>query len=83
MGNGGTELLKKVLEALDKDQWSQVITLLLVVNAPWIIATGSAWWLRWKIGKLYEARCADKDGEIDRLAKRVKDLENHLLKKKR
>jgi hypothetical protein len=84
MGNGATtELLKLTLDAIDKGQFWQVLTLLGVVSIPSILVTGMALWNRWKIGKLYERMCNDKDREVDRLAKRIKELENHLLKTKR
>lgn len=37
----------------------------------------------WRLRSLYDTRIKDKDGEIERLAAMVKQLQNELLKTKR
>jgi hypothetical protein len=78
-----TELLRIILDAIDRGKFLQVTILWFLISSPWIFATGMAWWLRWKNTRLYERMCHDKDREIDRQAKRIKDLENLTLKTKR
>lgn len=74
-----TELLRLTLETVEKGNFLQVLVLLAVASSPWLIAVASAWWMRWRAGKLYERMIADKDKEIERQAKRIKQLENLTL----
>lgn len=83
MEEGKTDLLKFLVNYAIQGHIWQVLVALVIVNIPAIAAYISEWRSGKKIEQLYESRLKDKDAEIKRLAARVKDLENLLLKTKR
>jgi hypothetical protein len=54
-----------------------------VLYLPLLPAFWKEWRARREVKRLNEARVADKDAEIVRLAERIKELENALLKTRR
>ena len=83
MDEGKTALLKFLLKYAQEGHFVQLLIALLIVNIPGILAFISEWRTAKKIERIYEARIKDKDAEIKRLAGRIKELENLMLKTKR
>lgn len=77
------ELLRVILEYFQDGRYPELAGFLLVVYLPFVPAFYKEWRSRREVRRLYEARLGDKDTEIERLAERIKQLENSLLKTKR
>ena len=77
------ELFDAIWALAEKEEFGKLALYLTVLYVPAIIA----WWTEWRKGRaetsIYEARISDKDAEINRLAARIKDLENLTLRTKR
>lgn len=72
-----------ILDLIGKYEIWEILVTVVVLNIPSILA----WWSQRGSGKkmdaLYNRYLADKDAEIQRLAARIKDLENVTLARKR
>ena len=77
------ELLKLILKYFDDGKYVQIVIALGIINLPWFIGFIGEWRAKRKIESLYKVLVSNKDDEIERQAKRIKDLENQTLKKKR
>lgn len=77
------ELLRVILQYVQDGRYLELGIFLLVVYLPFGPAFYKEWRNRRDVRRLYEARLGDKGDEIERLAERIKELENALLKTKR
>jgi hypothetical protein len=78
-----TDSVTLILQMLTHAPWWHIVVAYLLVNAGGIVALVSQFWHQRELRKLYEARIKDKDTEIERQAKVIKNLENTHLKTKR
>ena len=76
-------LLQFLLQQLKDGNVGQLLIAWIFLNIPTLLAFFSEWRAGKKIERLYGQRLADKDAEIQRLAARIKELENLTLKTKR
>jgi len=77
------ELFDAIWNMVEHGEYLRLAVYCLVLYFPMLIA----WITEWRKGRaektIYKDRIADKDQEIERLAARIKDLENVSLKTKR
>ncbi len=74
------DLFRKFMDEVNKGNILWLLVFLLLVNLPGIIAWIIQLTNQRALISVWKQRCDDKDKEIDRLAKSVKDLQNKLLK---
>jgi len=77
------ELTRVILEYVRDGRYPELIAFLSILYLPFIPAFWKEWRARREVKQLYNGRLSDKDAEISRLAERIKELENALLKTRR
>lgn len=77
------QLSRVIIEYVRDGRYAELLAFLAIAYLPFV----PAWWKEWRarreMKRLYTERLGDKDVEIGRLADRVKELENAVLKAKR
>ena len=77
------ELFRVVVQYVHEGKYADLIVALLIVYLPFVPAFWKGWQNRKEVRTLYKERLADKDREIERLAVRIKELENASLRTRR
>lgn len=83
MGPSKAELFRVIFQYVQDSRYLDLGIFLLIVYIPFGPAFYKEWRNRREVRQLYNDRLRDKDGEIERLAERVKELENALLRTRR
>jgi hypothetical protein len=76
-------LFHDFMDVVDKGNILWLLLFIGLLNLPGIIAWIIQLTTQRSLTSVWRQRCDDKDKEIDRLAKSVKDLQNKLLKSQR
>jgi hypothetical protein len=74
------ELSRVIPQYIHDGRYLELLSFLAVLYLPFIPAFWKEWRNRREVKQLYKDRLSDKDKEIERLAQRIKDLENASLK---
>jgi hypothetical protein len=74
------ELSRVIPQYLHDGRYVELLSFLAVLYLPFVPAFWKEWRNRREVKQLYKDRLSDKDKEIERLAQRIKDLENASLK---
>lgn len=77
------ELSRVIPQYIHEGRYFELFAFLGVLYIPFVPAFWKDWRARREVKRLNVERLADKDAEISRLAERVKELENALLKTRR
>jgi hypothetical protein len=74
------ELSRVIPQYIHDGRYLELCSFLAVLYLPFVPAFWKEWRNRREVKQLYKDRLSDKDKEIERLALRIKDLENASLK---
>lgn len=75
-----TELSRVLSDYVHQGKYLEIAVFLGVLYLPFVPAIWKDYRNRRQVKQLYNDRLSDKDKEIERLAQRIKDLENASLK---
>lgn len=77
------ELHRVIPQYIEDGRILELVVFLAIFYLPLVPALWKDWRSRRQVKQLYNDRLSDKDKEIGRLADRIKELENQLLKARR